>query len=252
MIEMGANEQALQARGKKLPADARAQEIVAEARRRLAKKNGKTSQLQAMIDTVRREREVSDERELSRNGDAVPQMPSNLNAYIDRVLQMSGMIPAGGDQFPAAPSSPGTTTYPSQTNAVPTPRPDDGSIPPSRNYLHKGADDVVSAPAAQEQVSAPAQAPEGQAVVADDAAIMEEIQQQIEAAQAAQASAGSPIAVDTGPSLLEQLLSALMQRTDDGRPAQIRPGQYGAPMYPNRTRGGVSDVRPLPGLQSDG
>lgn len=37
-------------------------------------------------------------------------------------------------------------------------------------------------------------------------------------------------------------------------PDQVRgrPGQYGQAMYPQRTRGGESDVRPMPGIQGDG
>lgn len=74
-----------------MPNPARAQEIVTEARQRLAAQGGKASMLPAMIQRVTAEFAQSDN--LNNNPD-IPgqyQQPNNIDAYIDRVLQMSGM-----------------------------------------------------------------------------------------------------------------------------------------------------------------
>lgn len=81
----------------------RAQEIVTEARRRLAEMGGKASQLPAMIQRVTQEFELRDtQAQMSEGGNPQNyQMPNNMDAYIDEVLQMSGMT-----QKPAASAAP--------------------------------------------------------------------------------------------------------------------------------------------------
>jgi len=73
----------------------RAQAIVAEARRRLAEMGGKASQLPAMIQRVTQEYELYDQQAQMSDGGHPHnyQMPNNMDAYIDEVLQMSGMKP---------------------------------------------------------------------------------------------------------------------------------------------------------------
>ncbi|HEY8355724.1 MAG TPA: hypothetical protein VIK69_12010, partial [Methylophilaceae bacterium] len=72
-----------------------AQAIVAEARRRLAEMGGKASQLPAMIQRVTQEYELYDQQAQMSDGGHPHnyQMPNNMDAYIDEVLQMSGMKP---------------------------------------------------------------------------------------------------------------------------------------------------------------
>lgn len=83
-----------------LPNPKRAQEIVAEAKRRLADMNGKPSQLQGMISKVTDEYYQKDQA--IKNGDGLKgqyEQPNNMDAYIDKVLGMSGMTEApDGDQ----------------------------------------------------------------------------------------------------------------------------------------------------------
>lgn len=84
------------------PMEARSQEIVAEARRRLADGNGKASQLPQMIQRVTQEFEQQDQAtRMSDHGDAM-QMPDDMNNYIDRVLEMSGMKQPASGGAPAA------------------------------------------------------------------------------------------------------------------------------------------------------
>lgn len=74
----------------------RADEIVSVARRRLADSNGKASQLPAMIQRVTeefRQRDAQTNMSDARHIDNF-EMPNNMDAYIDRVLQMSGMMDA--------------------------------------------------------------------------------------------------------------------------------------------------------------
>lgn len=77
-----------------LPNPKRAQEIVVEARRRLAEGGGKASQLPAMVQRVSQEFATRDKRGMS--GDRTPsyEQPNNMDAYIDKVLGMSSL---GGD-----------------------------------------------------------------------------------------------------------------------------------------------------------
>lgn len=95
-----------------LPNPRRAQEIVDEARRRLAANGGKASMLPAMIHKVTQEFAQRDRQQGSRSDGYV--QPNNMEAYIDKVLQMSGMVDApnvqmstggggGGDETEGAP-----------------------------------------------------------------------------------------------------------------------------------------------------
>jgi hypothetical protein len=82
----------------------REQEIAAEARQRLASKGGKPSDMPGMVQQIIAERRMMDEQD--RSTDRSPdgyQMPNNMEQYIDRVLQMSGMTQApasSGQQLP--------------------------------------------------------------------------------------------------------------------------------------------------------
>ena len=75
----------------------RAQEIIDEARRRLAAAGGKPSQLQAMIQRVSNEFAMRDANMPRGSQQATEyqayQQPNNMDAYIDQVLRMSGMMP---------------------------------------------------------------------------------------------------------------------------------------------------------------
>lgn len=73
-----------------LPNPRRAAEIVAEARQRVAASGGNPKHLQAMIQRV--SDEFAQRDQMSQGGDGGGyQQPNNIDAYIDRVLQMSGM-----------------------------------------------------------------------------------------------------------------------------------------------------------------
>lgn len=87
-----------------LPNPRRAQEIVDEARQRLAANGGKASMLPAMIQRVTAEFAQRDQQAQRSRGGANYVQPNNMEAYIDKVLQMSGMVgdpnvqmSAGGD-----------------------------------------------------------------------------------------------------------------------------------------------------------
>lgn len=121
-----------------LPNPRRAQEIVQVARERLAASGGKASQLPAMIERVTQEFASQDQP----GGDY--QQPNNMEAYIDRVLQMSGM--SGGSSAP-----------------TPTPRPDDTLSAPVGEVERGGPiPDAAANPA------------NGDATVADDNTMMAE------------------------------------------------------------------------------
>lgn len=94
----------------------RAQAIVAEARRRLAEMGGKASQLPAMIQRVTQEYELYDQQaQMSEGGHPHNyQMPNNMDAYIDEVLQMSGMkaAPSAKSANAAASTSPKSAPTP--------------------------------------------------------------------------------------------------------------------------------------------
>lgn len=94
----------------------RAQAIVAEARRRLAEMGGKASQLPAMIQRVTQEYELYDlQAQMSDGGHPHNyQMPNNMDAYIDEVLQMSGMKAAPSTKSANASAS-------TSSKSVPTP-----------------------------------------------------------------------------------------------------------------------------------
>lgn len=83
-----------------LPNPKRAQEIVAEAKRRLASMNGKPSQLQGMISKVTDEYYQKDQAVKNDGGmKGQYEQPNNMDAYIDKVLGMSGMTEQpDGDQ----------------------------------------------------------------------------------------------------------------------------------------------------------
>lgn len=94
-----------------------------EARRRVAESgNGNPALLRNMIERVKTEMEMQDNAPINRrnmeSGD-VPRMPSNLDSYIDKVLQMSGMVEGGG--APAAGANvPAPTPRPDQRPELPT------------------------------------------------------------------------------------------------------------------------------------
>lgn len=80
-----------------LPNNQRAQEIIAEARQRVAAGGGNASMLPQMIQKVTNEFEMRDRT--GRHPDDVSgyQQPNNMEAYIDEVLRMSGMLGGGGN-----------------------------------------------------------------------------------------------------------------------------------------------------------
>lgn len=73
----------------------RVQEIIAEARRRVADSGGKASSLPAMIERVTNEFRMRDQQTNQFQDRVDYEMPNNMEAYIDRVLQMSGMTGSG-------------------------------------------------------------------------------------------------------------------------------------------------------------
>lgn len=90
-----------------LPNPRRAAEIVAEARQRVAASGGNPQHLQAMIQRV--SDEFAQRDQMDQRGDSGGyQQPNNIDAYIDRVLQMSGMI--GGPSASAGTQASGGTT----------------------------------------------------------------------------------------------------------------------------------------------
>lgn len=78
-----------------LPNQQRAEDIVAEARRRLADSGGKASMLQQMIQKVTNDFASDDALNVNASDRAQQyQQPNNIDSYIDKVLQMSGMTEA--------------------------------------------------------------------------------------------------------------------------------------------------------------
>lgn len=106
-----------------LPLPSRTNDIIAEARQRLAASGGKASMLPQMIEKVTQEFRRSDEMRNSNDKNASQrfEMPNNMENYIDRVLQMSGMM-----DDPNAASG----------GALP----DSGPIPPDRPLDNASAD----------------------------------------------------------------------------------------------------------------
>lgn len=91
----------------------RAQDVVAEAKRRLANQGGKSSQLDAMIQKVRNEFATADQTDTFGEGTYNYQMPNNMEKYLDDVLEMSGMKSAPKQASAGTPSN----------APIPTPRP---------------------------------------------------------------------------------------------------------------------------------
>lgn len=105
-----------------LPNPQRAQEIINEARQRLAAQGGKANMLPAMIERVTNEFAQRDVQRRMSNPHQYNDyaQPNNMDAYIDRVLEMSGMTekPAQAQQ-----QNTGTVNTPH-----PTPRPAAGDV----------------------------------------------------------------------------------------------------------------------------
>lgn len=100
-----------------LPNNQRAQEIIAEARQRLAASGGKASMLPQMIQRVTAEYGQRDDQQISRPGERDYRQPNNMEAYIDQVLHMSGMA---GDNARTSQNAGGDASIP-----IPTERPTD-------------------------------------------------------------------------------------------------------------------------------
>lgn len=117
-----------------LPNPQRAEEIVTEARQRLAASGGKASMLPQMIQRVSAEFAQRDDQN-NRGSDRSPdyQQPNNIDAYIDRVLQMGGMTADPSNKAAAGDgASAGMDESDDNAASVQLPSGEDAPIPTAR------------------------------------------------------------------------------------------------------------------------